>query len=463
MNKVSPARLAAFEILQKIERQRAFSSALLPIYEEKLEPKDKSLCHQLTLGVLRRRIYLDRIVESFSRIKPAKLDLEVLIALRLGLFQLFFLDKIPDFSAVNESVNLAHLAKKRSAAGLVNAVLRRAARQTDFKFEFADEIEKLSVETSHPRWLIEHWTRAFGMEETEKLAYANNQTPLLAFRLTNKSDKNTIEILRKLGLEITESSVAPNAFCVEKPNEMLLAFAQEGKIYFQEESSQFVAGAVKLQSGENFLDVCSAPGSKFTQINSKLRITNYEFQIPDSKTDNRQPTTENQKANSKPISVAGDLHEHRLRILRQSTENQGFSNPNLVAYDAENALPFAFETFDNVLLDAPCSGTGTIRHNPEIRYFLNEKDFSELQTKQLRILTNASNVLKKGGRIVYSTCSLEREENEAVIERFLNDNTQYEKIAPELPQKFLTSEDFARTSPARDSVDGFFIAVLERK
>ncbi len=470
MNKVSPARLAAFEILQKIELQRAFSSALLPIYEEKLAPKDKSLCHQLTLGVLRRQIYLDRIVQSFSRTKPEKLDLEVLIALRLGLFQLLFLDKIPDFSAVNESVNLVHLSKKRSAAGLVNAVLRRAARQTEFKFEFADEGERISIETSHPRWLIEHWTRGFGIEETEKLARANNQTPPLAFRLTNKSNNNTIEILRKLGLEITESSVAPNAYCVEKPNEMLLTFAGEGKIYFQEESSQLVAEAVKLQSGEIFLDVCSAPGSKFTQINSNSRITNYKFQISDSKTDNRQLTIDNQKANPKSkiinpkfLSVAGDLHEHRLRFLRQSAENQGFSNPNLVAYNAENALPFAFETFDSVLLDAPCSGTGTIRHNPEIRYFLNEKDFSELQTKQLRILTNASNVVKKGGRIVYSTCSLEREENEAVIERFLNDNTQYEKIAPELPQKFLTSEGFARTSPARDSVDGFFISVLERK
>ncbi len=473
MNKVSPARLAAFEILQKIERQRAFSSALLPIYEEKLLSKDKSLCHQLTLGVLRRQIYLDRIVQSFSRTKPAKLDLEVLIALRLGLFQLLFLDKIPDFSAVNESVNLVHLAKKRSAAGLVNAVLRRAARQTEFEFEFADEIEKISIETSHPLWLIEHWTRNFGMEETEKLAIANNKTPPLAFRLTNKSHKNTIEILRKLGLEITESSVSSNAFRVEKTNEILLAFAEEGKIYFQEESSQLVAEAVKLESGEIFLDVCSAPGSKFTQINSKLRITNYElrgekianseFEIPDSKTDDRQPTTDNQKANPKSIAVAGDLHEHRLRFLRQSAENQGFSNPNLVAYDAENALPFAFETFDIVLLDAPCSGTGTIRHNPEIRYFLNEKDFLELQTKQLRILTNASNVLKKGGRIVYSTCSLEREENEAVIERFLNENAGFEKIQPELSQKFLTSEGFARTAPARDLTDGFFIAVLERK
>ena len=457
MIKVSPARLAAFEILQKIERERAFSSALLPIYEEKLVPKDKSLCHALTLGVLRNRIYLDRIVQSFSRTKTDKFDSEILNALRLGLFQLRFLDRVPAHSAINESVNLVHLAKKRSASGLVNAILRRAARENDFKFEFADDIERVSIETSHPRWLVKRWTRAFGFEETEKLTRADNQTPPLAFRLTNQSDAQTVETLRKLDLEIAASTIARDGFRALNTNEMLFAFAESGKIYFQEESSQLVAEAVKFQSAENFLDVCAAPGSKFTQCG--LRIAERRTENRNSRSEEQNP----QSAIRNPQLFAGDLHEHRLRVLRVSAAKQGLSDLNLIAYDAENALPFAAETFDRVLLDAPCSGTGTIRHNPEIRYFLREADFQDLQAKQLKILTNASKTVRRGGRIIYSTCSLEREENEALIEIFLSANDDFETVAPDVPSRFLTSENFARTVPARDDCDGFFIAVLQKK
>ncbi|HEX9960512.1 MAG TPA: 16S rRNA (cytosine(967)-C(5))-methyltransferase RsmB [Pyrinomonadaceae bacterium] len=435
--KISPARLASFEILGKIEKEKAFSSVLLPLYEEKLETKDRALCHRLTLGVLRQKIHLDRIVQAFSKTKIAKLDVEVLNALRLGLYQLLFLDKIPDFSAINESVNLVRLAKKTSAKGFVNAVLRRATREKP-ELKFSDETERVSVETSHPRWLIENWIRQFGFDETEKLAKSNNETPRLVFRLTAKSGEKTAEILRKLGVDLSESEIAAGAWRVEKANEMLFTYASEGKIYFQEESSQLVVESLNLQANEKFLDVCAAPGSKFTKIqNSKFKIQNF--------------------------AVAGDLHEHRLRFLKQSAANQGVKNLNLAAYDAENALPFADETFDCVLLDAPCTGTGTIRHNPEIRYFLTEKDFAELQEKQLAILKNASKTLKKGGRLVYSTCSLERVENEAVIEKFLAENAEFEKTGLNLKNKFLTAEGFARTFPQRDETDGFFIAALRKK
>lgn len=444
MNKVSPARRAAFEILLKIERERAFSSALLPQAEQRLAAKDKSLCHQITLGVLRKQLYLDRTVKEFSKTKIEKLDREVLVALRIGLFQIFFLDRIPAFSAINESVNLVHAAKKRSASGLVNAVLRRAAREGKIEFQFADDAERISIEQSHPRCLIEHWARAFGFEETEKLAFANNRTPPLVFRPAGNSDEKTVENLRKLDLEIRESKIAENAFLIDKPNEMLFAYAETGKIYFQDDSSQLVGEAVKLQSGEIFLDVCAAPGSKFTQIQFLRNGGDVNF-----------------KSESKIF--AGDLHEHRLRQLRASAAKQGFENLNLTAYDAEKSLPFADETFDCILLDAPCSGTGTIRHNPEIRYFLAKTDFIELPAKQLKILRAASKAVKKGGRIVYSTCSLEREENEAVINEFLHGSAEFEKIMPDVAARFLTDENFAKTNPARDETDGFFIAVLRKK
>jgi 16S rRNA (cytosine967-C5)-methyltransferase len=438
--KISPARFAAFEILLRIESEKAFSSVLLPIYERELSTKDRALCHALTLGVLRKKLYLDRIIEQFTKKKTEKLDLAVLLALRIGLFQVLFLDKIPAYSAINESVNLAHLARKRSAAGLVNAVLRRAARD-EIKFEFFDEIEKLSIETSHPRWLIEHWTKQFGLLETEKLAAANNETPKLVFRLTNKSDEKTLDTLRKLDLEIAESAVVTGAYEVLKSNEILHLYAAEGKIYFQDEASQLVAETVQLQPNENFLDVCAAPGSKTTQINYQLQFTNYELQA----------------------FVAGDRHFHRLQVLRETCERVGAENVKIVAYDAEKSLPFAAESFDVVLVDAPCSGSGTIRHNPEIRYFLQAEDFAELSAKQLKILENASKVLKTGGRLIYSTCSLEPEENEAVCERFLAAQTRFGKVLPDLPEKFLTEEGFARTFPQKHKTDGFFIAVFEKK
>jgi len=438
--KSSPARFAAFEILQKIETEKSFSSVLLPIYEEELSTKDRALCHILTLGVLRKKLYLDRLIEEFTKKKPEKFDLAVLLALRIGLFQILFLDKIPAYSAINESVNLVHQAGKRSAAGLVNAVLRRAARD-EVNFNFADRLEKISVETSHPRWLVERWTKQFGMEETEKLAVANNETPQLVFRLTKKSDEKTIETLKKLDLEISESIVVSSTWKVLKSNEILHLYADEGKIYFQDEASQLVVQAVRLQADKNFLDVCAAPGSKTTQINYELQNTNYELQN----------------------FVAGDRYLHRLRVLRQTCERVGAENVKIVAYNAEKNLPFAAESFDTVLVDAPCSGSGTIRHNPEIRYFLRAEDFTELAAKQLKILENASKVVKTGGRLIYSTCSLEREENEMVSGEFLAAQTHFEKVLPALPERFLTGEGFARTFPQNDKTDGFFIAVFEKK
>ena len=178
---ISRARAAAFDVLLRIEAEKSFSSALLPVYEESLSPADSSLCHELTLGTLRRQIYLDRVIDHFAGGK--KLDTAVRVALRLGLYQLLFLDRVPDYSAINESVGLVQRAKKTSAKGFVNAILRRATREK-IDLQFADEIDRISVETSHPQWLIEKWTGEFGIGETELLAAANNEIPRPAFRLT---------------------------------------------------------------------------------------------------------------------------------------------------------------------------------------------------------------------------------------------------------------------------------------
>ena len=419
---VSPARAAAYEILRKIEAEKAFSSVLLPLYEEKLGAKDRALCHELTLGVLRKRIYLDRLIEKLSGGK--KIDRDVRIILRIGIYQMLFLDKIPTHAAINDAVNQTQKAKKTSAKGFVNAVLRRLTREK-IELDYADELDKLSVETSHPRRLIEKWSEEFGLEEAARIASASNETPPSDFRYTSKTSEAVKKSLERQS--------------VEEKKAFLRELAESGKIYFQDRGSQMVAEAVDLQPNESFLDVCSAPGSKFSLINYLVG------------------------GKPKKLFVGGDFYFQRIRTTRETCRRTGAENFSLLVYDAEKNLPFAEESFDVILLDAPCTGTGTIRHNPEIRYFLETEDFAELSGKQLRILKNASKTLKKGGRLIYSTCSLEREENEEVVEKFLAENDDFEKIPPRVPENFLTAEGFARTFPHRDKTDGFFIAVLRKK
>jgi 16S rRNA (cytosine967-C5)-methyltransferase len=428
---VSPARRAAFEALTRIDTERIFSSAVLSKLEEDLSVQDKALCHELTLGVLRRQIYLDKIIERLTNKATEKLDLAVILALRIGLYQLLFLDKIPFFAAINESVNLVQQAKKTSAKGLVNAVLRRATREK-IELEFADRSEKLSVETSHPRWLVEKWISQFGFEEAENLAIANNETPKLTFRFTKKINRTDD------AKDFKKCEFVEDCFIAEKIDANLLEFSEKGEIYFQDEASQMVAGLIKIEENEKFLDVCASPGGKTTLI-AQRGI---------------------QKAE---LIIAGDFYFPRVKFLQENCRRQAVEFVQIVQYDAEKSLPFAENSFDRVLVDAPCSGTGTIRHNPEIRYFLRENDFAALSEKQLAILQNASKVVKGGGHLIYSTCSLEIEENEAVIEAFLRRNPEFQTKPPQLPAKFLTGRGFARTFPQRDDMDGFFIAAFQKK
>lgn len=426
--KISPARIAAFEILLRIEKERAFSSVLLPQYEAGLSPQDRGLCHALTLGVLRKQIGLDRAIAAFS--KGKKLDPAVRIALRIGLYQMLFLDKVPDYSAINESVNLVQYAKKTSAKGFVNAVLRRATRES-IDLEFVDEVEKISVESSHPRWLLEKWIGEFGTEDAFSLAAANNEIGRSAFRITAKG---------RAAAHLAFNEFQKSEFvdgCYFGGESDLKELSESGDIYFQDEASQMVAQAVGLTEGDKFLDVCAAPGSKTTMV------ADIAFH-----------------ANN--LLAAGDLHQGRVNFLRENCANQGVENVNIVQYDAAKALPFANETFDIILLDVPCSGTGTIRHNPEIRYSLRSDDFTGLAKKQLEILENASKLVKPDGRLVYSTCSLEVEENEDICGAFLAMNGEFGILKPDIADRFITSDGFARTFPHRDSMDGFFLAVLKR-
>lgn len=427
---ISPARAAAFDVLLRIENERSFSSALLPLYEESLSAADSGLCHELTLGSLRRQIYLDRVIAEFAGSK--KLDPAVRVAIRIGLYQLLFLERVPDYSAINESVGLVQRAKKTSAKGFVNAILRRATREKPV-FQYADETERISVETSHPQWLIEKWAGEFGAGEAELLAAANNEIPQPAFRLTQFVE----DIEPDAKSNWRQSEFVEGCFLTDKSSTQLRELEENGAIYFQDEASQMAARAVEIPNGGVFLDVCAAPGGKTGLIAQRF-------------------------AGDIRLAAAGDLHWSRVEYLRDNCARQEVDFVNIVQYDATAPLPFADEAFDVVFVDAPCSGTGTIRHNPEIRYFLTVNDFPALSSKQRSILQNASKLVKHGGSLVYSTCSLEKEENEEIAREFLTNGSDFESTLPKVQERFLTADGFARTWPHRDGMDGFFIAEFRR-
>jgi 16S rRNA (cytosine967-C5)-methyltransferase len=442
---VSHARRAAFEVLRRVEDEGAFAAPLLAGLPEELSPEDRSLCYELTLGVLRRQLWLDRALGHFAGRATEKLDAPVRRALRLGLYQLRFLTRVPARAAVNESVNLVHAARLRSAAPFVNAVLRRAAREPDFDpaAEIQDPFEKISVETSHPAWLVARWAEAFGRAEAEGFARANNDTAPAAFRVNTLSPNSDalISQLRDAGLTLKPSRVAPCAWRVEGgagAGALLRGLAAEGKIYSQDEASQLVAHVLGAREGERVLDACAAPGSKTTHIAAL--------------------------ACDGVLIVAGDLYEHRLRTVAETCARLGVRSVQTVALNAERALPFADGAFDRVLVDAPCTGTGTLRHNPEIRWRLAPESIRELSDVQSRILREAARVLRPGGRLVYSTCSVEREENEDVITRFLDAHADFKQLRAEpAPPELLLPSGVARTWPHRDDVDGFFVAALEKQ
>jgi 16S rRNA (cytosine967-C5)-methyltransferase len=442
---VSHARRAAFEVLRRVEEEGAFAAPLLANLPEGLSSEDRGLAYELTLGVLRRQFWLDRVIEHFSGRKAGKLDAPVLRALRMGLFQLRFLTRVPAHAAVNESVQLAHANGFRSAAPFINALLRRATREPDFDPAAAieDPLERIAVETSHPPKLIRRWAAAFGIEEAASFAAANNDSAPAAFRVnTLKSDPAVlIEQLRAEGLSIVPSRVAPDAWRIEGgtgASAALRALAAEGLVYMQDEASQLVAHVLGGAPGERVLDACAAPGSKTTHVAAL--------------------------AGGRALVVAGDLHGHRLRVVAETCARLGAGGVTPVGLNAETALPFAAETFDRVLVDAPCTGTGTLRHNPEIRWRLSPEGFRELPAVQGRILLEAARCLRRGGRLVYSTCSVEREENEEVVAAFLQSHADFRQVeAAPAPAPLLLPDGSARTWPHRDDVDGFYVAALEKQ
>jgi 16S rRNA (cytosine967-C5)-methyltransferase len=442
----SPARTAAFDILVRIERQDAYASELLHSKQyAQLSPADHGLATELVMGVLRWQSLVDAEIARFSTTAVEKLDIEVLMALRLAAYQLLFLDRIPERAAVHESVELVKRARKGSAAPFANAVLRKLARSTPTHSAAEDEAAEpvnatqLSQKLAHPKWLVERWVRRFGLGRARQICRYDQHAPAAAVRL---ADAGVEAELRLEGVDLAPGQLVASARRVRAGNVSRTRAFSEGRVAIQDEASQLVA--LLLGNGSKILDCCAAPGGKTRVLAER---------------------------NSEASIVALELHPHRARLLRKLVPARNVEVIN------SDVLEFAASaSFDCVLADVPCSGTGTLAHNPEIKWRLKPEDLADLQTRQLDILRAAMRQVAAGGRLLYSTCSLEPEENEQVVDYALSGDTVFHVLDCREELERLRSEAelvwgspdslvdgrFLRTLPGAQPCDGFFVAILQK-
>jgi 16S rRNA (cytosine967-C5)-methyltransferase len=404
------------------------------------------------MGVVRWRSALDEEITQTSSQAVSKLDLEVLTALRLALYQLRKLDRIPPRAAIHESVELVKRARKRSAAPFVNAVLRKLAAaaplphpSTSTEESFASP-ESLARALAHPLWLVERWVRAYGLAAAHQICQYDQSVPATAIRLRDPAAEND---LRAEGIDLAPGALLASARRVSTAN--ISPARAAGQAVIQDEASQLVAALVGR--GSRILDGCAAPGGKTLAM-----------------------------ADSNPDATitAVELHPHRARLLQKLLRSAAASpaarphNIQIITADLQTAPLHA--TFDRVLVDVPCSGTGTLARNPEIKWRLQPEDLEDLRARQLAILRSALTQVAPGGRLIYSTCSLEKAENENVVEEALKQNSSFRllDVRPELDRleaegvltwpdlASLTRGPFLRTLPGIHPCDGFFAAIFEK-
>jgi 16S rRNA (cytosine967-C5)-methyltransferase len=472
---VSPARAAAFDILLRVEQEASFASELLhSVAYERFSAADHGLTTELVMGVLRWRSRLDADIAGSSAQPVRKLDLEVLVALRLGLYQLRRLDRIPVRAAINESVELVKRARKRSAAPFVNALLRKLSQLAEQAAREYRSSEDLAQAFAHPLWLVERWAKEYGLAVAHRICLYNQTVPVTAIRLYDQAAANA---LRKEGVVVDPGALLASARRIRSGDVTRSQAFAHGQVAIQDEGSQLVA--VLVGKGARILDCCAAPGGKTMAI---------------------------ARRDSRAQIIAVDLHPQRARLLRRlidssktilddrQADNSRGGNQNGDEESADRSHSAKLETgnifvvsadarqlplsgkFDRVLADVPCSGTGTLARNPEIKWRLKPEDLDDLHARQLAILRGAMDSVAAGGRVIYSTCSLEIEENENAVEqalaqdnsfRLLDCRVELERLKAEgelvwSDAASLTRGPYLRTLPGVHPCDGFFAAIIEK-
>jgi 16S rRNA (cytosine967-C5)-methyltransferase len=439
---VSLARAATFDILLRVERDAAYATELLHSKKiDELSTADRGLANEIVLGVLRWQSALDAAIAKQSSQPLRKIDREVLIALRIGAYQLRFLDRVPANAAVNESVELVKRARKRSAVPFANAILRNLSKAEPAKA--ADNDTPLATRLAHPEWMVERWTTNYGSAAAEAICRHDQQVPQTTIRLPfDPARRKAIETeLKRSGVELEPGQLLHVARRVVYGDVRHTQAFARGEVWIQDEASQFVG--LLAGRGKRILDCCAAPGGKTSLIAER---------------------------NPAATILALELHQQRTELLRERVRST-----NVEVQTADVTSMKEIQAYDCVLADVPCSGTGTLARNPEIKWRLKPEDLAALHSKQVEILHSAIRQLAPGGRLVYSTCSLEPEEGEQVVEEVLRNSSELElqdcrsqlqQIQNELAWTDLNSlvrGKYLRTLPGVHPSDGFFAAVIARR
>lgn len=452
---MSPARRAAFDVLMAVERGGGHSDEMLRgKVLEPLAQEDRNLATALVLGVLRWQIRLDEETKKFLKRPGARLDAEARVALRMGAFQLVFLDRVPAHAAIDESVELTKQAGHRFAAGMVNAVLRKIAASGTSRMQLAGETaDELALACGHPAWMVKRWAQAYGLESARGICEYGQRQACATVRL---NDAAVEAELCDAGVKLAPGELLRDARTVAAGDVTATTAFRAGRVRLQDEGSQLIgeiaacAGEIEGRSAEKVVDLCAAPGGKtmvLAERNPRARI------------------------------VACEASASRLEILRERLAGWGAH----VECRLADAATFDQEAeFDLALADVPCSGTGTLGRNPEIRHRLHEEDLVRQAERQRAILRAALRAVRPGGRVVYSTCSLEPEENEQVVSAELAENAGAHVVpmgkciealenagvlmagAAERLRGCATSDGALRLMPGVYGTDGFFAAAIER-
>ena len=440
--KISPARLSAFRIIKSFESKGAshLKDLIGKEFSQNTDSQsDKGLATEIAYGVTRWRLYLDSKIDSKYKAKK-----DILIILRMSLYQLIFLSKIPEHAVVDEAVKMVRFCHEEKACGFVNWFLRDFIRKNkktakDIK---ADTAKEISVNFSFPLWLVTRWVKAFGIEKTAAICEAQNRVAGISLKVnTLKITPDGFEFLIKLeGLTFSRSRYFDEVFNIKSAGNKILRLINDGYCYVQDEASAAVGEILSPQREEMILDMCASPGGK------SLHIANL--------------------TGNGAFLVSMDKNYERTAIIKENAELYGASCVKPVAADALEYSGLFKSKFDRILVDAPCSGTGIIRRHPDIKWRRRESDISMFSDLQLKLLKAGTRAAKPGGIIVYSTCTLEKEECEDIVYKLMEDDKgvsllNIKETLREPLQKFANKKGFFRTLPT-DGMDGFFCAMIKK-
>ncbi|SFD86531.1 16S rRNA (cytosine967-C5)-methyltransferase [Bacillus sp. OV194] len=443
-------RNTAVEVLLKIEQNQAYSNLLLnqSIKKANLSQKDVGLLTELVYGTVQRKNTLDYLLEPFVAKGLKKLEKWVLVLLRMSLYQMVYLDKIPDHAIINEAVEIAKKRGHKGISGMVNGVLRRIQREgTADLSELTHDEERLALQYSMPEWLVQRWITQYGLDNAEKMCAANMEPAPVTGRVNSmrSSREKVLQSLHAEGIEGSNGGLSPDAIKLKKGSLSHSSAFKEGYVTIQDESSMLVARALNPSSNEKILDACAAPGGKTTHIAELLNNTGEV--------------------------TALDLHPHKVKLIQEQAERLGLTNIKTEALDSRKAgEKFSVSSFDRILVDAPCSGFGVIRKKPDIKWSKKEEDIHRIAEIQMQILDKVAELLKPGGTLLYSTCTVDKEENDEIADAFLKHHPDFEwdksfnERLPETLQPYLKpAEAQVQILPHYFNSDGFYLACFKKK